>query len=82
MSENIKLLSESTDLKPSDFVKYHPIIKQVENKVENKPEDKKINTHGTTKELKLFNYNEDDCVNDDDTDYDEYWLRRYYEGYY
>lgn len=60
----MKLLMEAKDIKPSDFVKYHP------KKEESKIEKSKAVTKTTNKK--------DDLCGDlwDDRDYD-YWMRMY-----
>ena len=59
----MKLLTKAKDIKPSDFVKYHP---KIEKTVEQKPKKQEVSKKQTL--------SDDD--NWDDRDY-EYWMRVY-----
>ena len=59
----MKLLTEAKDIKPSDFVKYHP---KIEKTVEQKLKKQEVSKKQTS--------SDDD--NWDDRDY-EYWMRVY-----
>lgn len=52
----IKLLPEHFDLKPTDFIKYRP--------ESNKPKVEPKNH--IKKDPEIFNWNEDDCMSDED----------------
>ena len=72
MDINIKLLPMASEIKPSEFKKYHPKIKI---------EPEKPKKHIEFKDPTVFDYYEDDCIGtNDDKDWEAYWLRKYY-GY-
>ena len=72
MEISLKLLTEGLiEIHPSDFERYCDI--------RNKP---KVTVKIIKKDPTLFDGMDNDCMDYDDKDWEQYWLERYYNGYY